>query len=63
MEGVKEKVKQETEKERISRSQGMIMLVPKGANKPKVFQIKKPITNCIYISNPQLFYPSMIKGD
>lgn len=55
--------KQKMEPGRISGSLGKIMLVPKGANKPKVFQIKKPITNCNYISNPQIFYPTMNKGD
>jgi len=55
--------KQKTEPERTSGSLGKLMLVPKGANKPKVFQINKPITNCNYISNPQIFYPSMNKGD
>lgn len=38
---------------------GKIMLVPKGANKPKVFQIKYPIKNCTYISNPKTFYSQM----
>jgi len=33
-----------------------IMLVPKGANKPTVFQRKYPITDCTYISNPEKFY-------
>ncbi len=40
-------------------SNGMIMLVPKGAKKPKVFQINSPIGNCRYISNPKAFYPQM----
>jgi hypothetical protein len=48
-----------TEEERITGSNGKIMLVPKGANKPKVFQIKHPIKNCVYISNPKVFYPNM----
>ncbi|MCK4751805.1 MAG: transglutaminase domain-containing protein [Planctomycetes bacterium] len=51
----------ETEEERISGSKGKIMLVPKGANKPKVFQRKYPIKNCTYISNPKAFYPQMNK--
>ena len=38
---------------------GKIMLVPKGAKKPKVFQRKFPIKNCRYISNPKAFYPQM----
>ena len=37
--------------------QAMIMLVPKGAKNPKVFQRKYPIENCTYISNPEAFYP------
>lgn len=49
----------ETEEERISGSKGKVMLVPKGANKPKVFQIKHPIKNCAYVSNPKAFYPKM----
>jgi hypothetical protein len=49
----------ETEQERISGSKGKVMLVPKGADKPKVFQIKYPIKNCTYISNPKTFYPQM----
>ncbi len=36
-----------------------IMLVPKGAAKPKVFQRRNPIGNCTYISNPEAFYPEM----
>jgi len=38
---------------------GKVMLVPKGAKKPKVFQRKTPIKNCTYISNPKAFYPQM----
>jgi len=49
----------ETEEERISGSKGKIMLVPKGAEKPKVFQRNTPIKNCTYISNPKAFYPQM----
>lgn len=49
----------ETEEERISGSKGKVMLVPKGAKKPKVFQIKYPINNCTYISNYRAFYPRM----
>ncbi|MFQ6009209.1 MAG: transglutaminase family protein, partial [Candidatus Zixiibacteriota bacterium] len=44
---------------RSERRQGKIMLVPKGAREPKVFQMKYPIENCTYISNPQAFYPTM----
>ncbi|UCC22026.1 MAG: transglutaminase domain-containing protein [Planctomycetota bacterium] len=51
--------KAETEEERLSGSKGKIMLVPKGAKKPKVFQRKLPIENCTYISNPKAFYPQM----
>lgn len=40
-------------------TRGKIMLVPKGAKKPKVFQRKFPIKNCTYISNPKAFYPQM----
>lgn len=39
------------------KKKGKIMLVPKGAKNPKVFQRKYPIENCTYISNPKLFYP------
>jgi len=49
----------ETQEERISGSRGKIMLVPKGAKNPKVFQRKSPIKNCTYISNPKAFYPQM----
>ena len=52
---------EETEDERITGSKGKIMLVPKGANKPKVFQRKYPIKNCTYISNPNTFYPQVNK--
>jgi len=38
------------------RKSGMIMLVPKGAKNPKVFQKKYPIRDCTYISNPETFY-------
>jgi len=34
---------------------GVIMLVPKGAKEPKVFQRKFPIRNCTYISNHSAF--------
>ncbi len=47
------------QKKRIPGSKGKIMLVPKGAKEPKVFQIKSPIKNCRYISNPKAFYPQM----
>jgi hypothetical protein len=51
----------ETEKERISGSRGKIMLVPRGAAKPKVFQRRFPIRDCTYISNPECFYLPMSK--
>ncbi len=38
---------------------GKIMLVPKGAKNPTVFQQKMPIKNCTYISNPEAFYLEM----
>ncbi|MHC4623730.1 MAG: transglutaminase-like domain-containing protein [Planctomycetota bacterium] len=53
--------KGETEKERISGSRGKIMLVPRGAAKPKVFQRRFPIRGCTYISNPECFYLPMSK--
>ncbi len=53
--------KTETEVERILGLRGKVMLVPKGANKPKVFQRNYPIKNCTYISNPKTFYPQMDK--
>jgi hypothetical protein len=40
---------------------GQVMLVPKGAKEPKVFQRKYPIKNCTYISDPKAFYPQMGK--
>jgi len=43
---------EESEKKR-----GRIMLVPKGAKNPKVFQRRYPIQNCTYISTPETFYP------
>lgn len=46
------------EKLRYSPARGKIMLVPKGAKKPVVFQRKTPIKNCTYISSPQSFYPA-----
>jgi hypothetical protein len=36
-----------------------IMLVPKGAKNPKVFQRKLPIRDCAYVCNPRIFYPPM----
>jgi hypothetical protein len=45
--------------QRGKRIPGKIMLVPKGAKKPKVFQRKYPIKNCTYISSPEAFYPVM----
>jgi len=47
------------EKRRYTPLRGKIMLVPKGAKKPKVFQRETPIKNCTYISNPKVFYPPM----
>lgn len=38
---------------------GKVMLVPKGAKEPKVFQREFPIENCTYICNPKFFYPQM----
>ena len=38
--------------------EGKIMLVPKGAKNPTIFQGKSPIGNCTYISNPKAFYPN-----
>jgi hypothetical protein len=35
---------------------GKIMLVPKGAKQPAVFQRTTPIKNCTYVSSPQTFY-------
>ncbi len=37
--------------------QGLIMLVPKGAKNPTVFQRKGRIGKCTYISKPKAFYP------
>jgi hypothetical protein len=39
--------------------QGLIMLVPKGANKPKAFQRHAAFQGATYISNPKAFYPPM----
>ena len=47
--------------EESEKKQGRIMLVPKGAKNPKVFQRKYPIKNCTYISDPEAFYPSIKK--
>jgi len=43
--------------EKSEKKQGRIMLVPKGAKNPKVFQRKYPIENCTYISTLEAFYP------
>jgi hypothetical protein len=43
---------------RVQPQRGKIMLVPKGAKQPIVFQRKQPIRNCTYISNPTAFYPT-----
>jgi transglutaminase-like putative cysteine protease len=42
--------------QRYQPQRGKIMLVPKGAAKPKVFQRKTPIGNCTYISSPRAFH-------
>ena len=34
----------------------LIMLVPKGAHRPRAFQRRFPIENCTYISDPRAFY-------
>jgi len=47
------------EERRYSPVKSKIMLVPKGAKNPTVFQRKTPIKNCTYISNPKAFYPDM----
>lgn len=39
---------------------GKIMLVPKGAKKPTVFQRTAPIRNCTYISSAKAFYPAPV---
>jgi hypothetical protein len=49
------------EERRYSPVKGKIMLVPKGAKNPTVFQQKTPIENCTYISNPKAFYPDMME--
>jgi hypothetical protein len=33
-----------------------VMLVPVGAKRPTVFQRNYPITDCIYVSSPRIFY-------
>jgi hypothetical protein len=48
-----------TEYDRITGLNGKIMLVPKDAKHPEVFQKISPIKNCKYISNPKAFYPQM----
>ncbi len=45
------------EERRYDPVKGKVMLVPKGAKEPKVFQRKTPIKNCTYIYNPKAFYP------
>lgn len=47
------------ERRRYDPKLGKIMLVPRGANQPKVFQRSTPIKNCRYISNATAFYPPM----
>jgi len=39
-----------------NRSEEKVMLVPKGANKPKVFQRKNPLKNVVYTESVQCFY-------
>jgi len=41
---------------------GVIMLVPKGADKPKAFQRHASFRDARYISNPKAFYPPMDKA-
>ena len=45
------------EDQRYQPRRGGIMLVPKGAKKPAVFQRRTPMKNLTYISNPRAFYP------
>jgi len=45
------------EDQRYQPQRGAIMLVPKGAKKPALFQRKTPMKNLTYISNPRAFYP------
>jgi len=40
-----------------------IMLVPKGAKRPTIFQRDYPIENCIYVSNLEIFYPPIIANE
>jgi tRNA A-37 threonylcarbamoyl transferase component Bud32 len=44
------------EKRRYDPMRGKIMLVPKGAKQPAVFQRTSPIKNCTYLSSPRAFY-------
>jgi len=45
------------EEQRYQPRRGMVMLCPKNATRPTVFQGTVPIRNCTYISNPRAFYP------
>ncbi len=47
------------EEQRYMPRRGQMMLVPKGAKRPTVFQRNTPIGNCTYTSNPAAFYPLM----
>jgi len=47
--------------DRNQKQPGRIMLVPKGASRPHVFQRRFPIRDCTYVSNPQVFYPKMVQ--
>ena len=51
------------EKRRYGPIKGKIMLVPKGAKNPTVFQKRMPIKNCTYISNPDAFYPNLARDE
>ncbi len=55
------KINQTLSSDPAKKGKEQIMLVPKGAKKPTIFQRKYPIENCIYISNPDTFYPSYDK--
>ena len=45
------------EGQRYQPQRGAVMLVPKGAERPAVFQRKTPMKNLTYISDPRAFYP------
>lgn len=50
------------EKRRYDPVRGKIMLVPKGAKQPVVFQRTTPIKNCTYVSSPRTFYAAPTAG-